>query len=340
MRELSHVCQQQLLQECFFEMTLHDQIFKLESDDQFEHLALQVFQYQKENCDVYGSYVDMLQRPQPKSIHEIPFLPISFFKSHKVVSGNQTNHTLFKSSGTAGKRSSHFVHDLAIYERAFKSIYLEQIGDPEDQVILALLPNYIEQGESSLIYMVDHLIQCTQTPLSGFFLNNQQELIDAYNLAIQQNKHVVIFGVSYALLDLAELHPDLSKATIIETGGMKGKRREMTKNELHFKLQQSFNCKTISSEYGMTELLSQAYSNRDGKFNQPAWMKILIRDINDPLSYVKEGKTGGINIIDLANINSCAFIATQDLGRATENQFEIIGRFDNSDIRGCNLLLQ
>jgi hypothetical protein len=176
--------------------------------------------------------------------------------------------------------------------------------------------------------------------MSGFFLNDYKGFIEQYNLAINKKKHVVIFGVSHALLDLAELKPDLSKATIIETGGMKGRRKEITKNELHLKLQQGFNCKNISSEYGMTELLSQAYSNQNGVFNQPAWMKILIRDVNDPLSYVQDGKKGGINIIDLANINSCSFIATQDLGRVSNNQFEILGRFDNSDIRGCNLLLQ
>jgi phenylacetate-coenzyme A ligase PaaK-like adenylate-forming protein len=321
-------------------MKLHDQIFKLDSKDQFEKLALRIFEYQIENCAVYRGYVEMLNRPEPKTIQEIPFLPISFFKSHKVISGDQIHDILFKSSGTTGERSSHFVQDLSIYECAFNLIYEQQIGSPEGQVILALLPNYLEQGESSLVYMVEHLIQRTKTRMSGFFLNDYKGFIEQYNLAINKKKHVVIFGVSYALLDLAELKPDLSKATIIETGGMKGRRKEITKNELHLKLQQGFNCKNISSEYGMTELLSQAYSNQNGVFNQPAWMKILIRDVNDPLSYVQDGKKGGINIIDLANINSCSFIATQDLGRVSNNQFEILGRFDNSDIRGCNLLLQ
>jgi len=320
-------------------MLIEDQIFSIQSDQDFERVALEVYNFQKENCAVYGEYVQSLGKPTPSKIEEIPFLPISFFKSHKVVCSGKKEQVLFKSSGTGGERSQHFVINTSLYKKSFNRIYDNQIGLPNEQVILALLPNYIEQGESSLVYMVDHLIKRTNSELSGFFLENHNDLISNYNEAIESGKSVVIFGVSYALLDLAELSPNLSKATIIETGGMKGRRKELSKQEMHQLLKDGFGCDLISSEYGMTELLSQSYSKSNGMFDQPSWMKILIRDINDPLSLVREGKTGGINIIDLANLNSCSFIATQDLGRLNGDQFEIVGRFDNSDIRGCNLLI-
>ncbi|MDB4075872.1 MAG: acyl transferase [Crocinitomicaceae bacterium] len=321
-------------------MELIDQIFDIQSNEDFEKVALEVYSFQKDNCTVYSEYLNALNKPEPANVSEIPFLPISFFKSHKVISGDSQEQVLFKSSGTSSERSQHFVLDTELYKKSFIAIYKDQIGDPKDQVILALLPNYLEQGESSLVYMVDELIRQSESQLSGFFLENYSDLITNYNQAIASGKSVVIFGVSYALLDLAELKPNLSKATIIETGGMKGRRKELSKKELHAALKKGFDCASISSEYGMTELLSQSYSNSDGKFDQPAWMKIMIRDINDPFSFVREGKSGGINIIDLANLNSCSFIATQDLGKMTNNQFEILGRFDNSDIRGCNLLIE
>jgi phenylacetate-coenzyme A ligase PaaK-like adenylate-forming protein len=321
-------------------MELIDQIFDIQSNEDFEKVALEVYSFQKDNCTVYSEYLNALNKPEPANVSEIPFLPISFFKSHKVISGDSQEQVLFKSSGTSGERSQHFVLDTELYKKSFIAIYKDQIGDPKDQVILALLPNYLEQGESSLVYMVDELIKQSESQLSGFFLENYSDLITNYNQAIASGKSVVIFGVSYALLDLAELKPNLSKATIIETGGMKGRRKELSKKELHAALKKGFDCASISSEYGMTELLSQSYSSSDGKFDQPAWMKIMIRDINDPFSFVREGKSGGINIIDLANLNSCSFIATQDLGKMTNNQFEILGRFDNSDIRGCNLLIE
>ena len=320
-------------------MELIDQIFNIQSNEDFEKVALEVYSFQKDNCTVYSEYLNALNKPEPANVSEIPFLPISFFKSHKVISGDSQEQVLFKSSGTSSERSQHFVLDTELYKKSFIAIYKDQIGDPKDQVILALLPNYLEQGESSLVYMVDELIRQSESQLSGFFLENYSDLITNYNQAIASGKSVVIFG-SYALLDLAELKPNLSKATIIETGGMKGRRKELSKKELHAALKKGFDCASISSEYGMTELLSQSYSNSDGKFDQPAWMKIMIRDINDPFSFVREGKSGGINIIDLANLNSCSFIATQDLGKMTNNQFEILGRFDNSDIRGCNLLIE
>ncbi|MEJ6799771.1 MAG: acyl transferase [Crocinitomicaceae bacterium] len=321
-------------------MELIDQIFDIQSNEDFEKVALEVYSFQKDNCTVYSEYLNALNKPEPANVSEIPFLPISFFKSHKVISGDSQEQVLFKSSGTSSERSQHFVLDTELYKKSFIAIYKDQIGDPKDQVILALLPNYLEQGESSLVYMVDELIRQSESQLSGFFLENYSDLITNYNQAIASGKSVVIFGVSYALLDLAELKPNLSKATIIETGGMKGRRKELSKKELHAALKKGFDCPSISSEYGMTELLSQSYSSSDGKFDQPAWMKIMIRDINDPFSFVREGKSGGINIIDLANLNSCSFIATQDLGKMTNNQFEILGRFDNSDIRGCNLLIE
>lgn len=315
-------------------------IFALESDDQFQETALAVFHHQQKQCNVYRDFVQHLSRPTPTSLEEIPFLPISFFKTHSVIDTTQSAQITFKSSGTGGDRSSHFVSDLTVYEQSFNLAYDRFMGNHKDQVILALLPNYLEQGESSLVYMVDHLIKTSDSPLSGFVLKDLDELIQRYNSAIALNKQVVIFGVSYALLDLCELTPDLSKAIIIETGGMKGRRKELTKQELHAILKTGLNCNRISSEYGMTELLSQAYSNQDGIFQTPPWMKVMVRQVNDPFNYTLNQKTGGINVIDLANFNSCSFIATQDLGKLHPEGFEIMGRFDHSDIRGCNLLLQ
>jgi hypothetical protein len=283
----------------------------------------------------------MLNIQEPSSLKEIPFLPISFFKSHEVRSGTRDVETIFKSSGTTGMiRSQHFVESIEMYRKSFLSTYIHQYGSLEDQVILALLPNYVEQGNSSLVFMVDDLIQKTKNPLSKFYLDDLNELLIAYQQAVQSNKKVIIFGVSYALLDLAELKPDLSKAIIIETGGMKGRRKEMTKEELHLELKTAFQVPYISSEYGMAELLSQAYSDQDGLFDFSPWMKALIRDVNDPFCYLVEGKTGGINVIDLANLYSCSFISTQDLGKIQNKQLQLMGRFDHSEIRGCNLMVE
>ncbi len=306
----------------------------------FESLALEVFRFQYENVPVYHDFCNYLGKTNPSKLNEVPFLPIRFFKSHSILAEDQKAALHFKSSGTGGERSSHFVASPKLYEHTFKRIYQNQIGNPEDQVILALLPNYLEQGESSLVYMVDHLIQCTNSILSGFFLDNHQALIDRYASAIASGKQVIIFGVSYALLDLMELHPDLSQAIIIETGGMKGRRKEMTKAALHATLKNGLNCPNIASEYGMTELLSQGYSLSDGRFEPGITMQVLIREVNDPYNYIDAEKTGGINIVDLANLYSCSFIETQDLGKMHKNGFEIMGRFDHSDLRGCNLLVQ
>lgn len=319
-------------------MHLEDRIFNIQSDEEFEHIALEVFDYQYNHVPVYKAYVDQLGHAKPTKLNEIPFLPIAFFKSTRVCSSD-SEELVFKSSGTGGDRSTHYVVKASMYERSFNSIYDTLIGNPEDQVILALLPNYLEQGESSLVYMVDHLIQRSNNPLSDFVLNDLQELIDRYQQALQQNKQVVIFGVSYALLDLAELNPNLEKAIIIETGGMKGRRKELTKAELHVQLKMGLHCDQIWSEYGMTELLSQAYSKGGEYFTCGQTMRVLIREMNDPFSYIQNGKTGGINIIDLSNLHSCSFIETQDLGVIDEHGLKLMGRFDNADLRGCNLMV-
>jgi phenylacetate-coenzyme A ligase PaaK-like adenylate-forming protein len=323
-------------------MHLIDRIFSIHSDESFEKTALEVFRFQYENNSIYRSFVNSLGKVNPTSITDIPFLPIGFFKTHSVISCNPENIELtFLSSGTTDStRSKHLIHSASIYEKSFEASYRKFIGKPEKQVILGLLPNYIEQGNSSLVYMVDKLIHLSQSNLSGFMLNDLESVKSIYTEATSSGKKVVIFGVSYALLDLAEKGTDLSQALIIETGGMKGRRAELTKEELHQELMNGLNVPFVSSEYGMTELLSQAYSNKEGLFTEPNWMKILIRDTNDPFCYVSAGKSGGINVIDLANIYSCSFIATQDLGKIIEDKFQLLGRFDNADIRGCNLMVE
>lgn len=319
---------------------LEQRIFSVQNAVEFEALALEIFQYQYAHVPVYHDYVDLLGTSTPSSLSEIPFLPIEFFKSQKIIASGHSAEILFKSSGTQGARSQHFVANSQVYKNAFNQGYDLLMGPAENQVILALLPNYLEQGNSSLVFMVDHLIQRSAHPLSGFFLNDSTSFLDNYELACKEGRKVVVFGVSYALLDLAEQKVDLSKAQIVETGGMKGRREELTKSALHERLQTGLNCSSISSEYGMTELLSQAYSSKDGTFRCSPTLKILIRDSNDPLSYVEDGKSGGINVIDLANLYSCSFIETQDVGRIRGDQFEILGRIDLADQRGCNLMIQ
>lgn len=320
---------------------LYNQIFSINDETTFNRVALDVFRYQYDSIPIYRSFVEQLNKENPAHYTEIPFLPISFFKTHRICKENIREEALFLSSGTTGQvRSRHFVEDISLYIHSFEKAYRLLIGNPEKQVILALLPNYLEQGNSSLVFMVDHLIRKSNTILSGFLLNKPEEIVERYENALKQNKEIVIFGVSYALLDLSEKGYSFSKAKIIETGGMKGRRKEMSKEDLHTILKKGLDVPYISSEYGMTELLSQAYSDKEGFFNCPPWMKICIRDVNDPFSFVSEGKSGGINVIDLANINSCSFIATEDLGRTMNDSFQILGRIDLSDIRGCNLLIQ
>lgn len=319
---------------------IQSRIFQISSNDEFESVALEVFKLQFEHVSVFRNYCDLIGRTNPKTLEEIPFLPIQLFKTHKVIHDDFSAETSFLSSGTTGSiRSEHHVADLSIYSKSFSLCFEQFFGEIKGKVILALLPNYLEQGSSSLVYMVSELIQKSDYPLSGFYLDDLDVLISVITKAKAQNHEVILFGVSYALLDLAENHVDLSGVRIIETGGMKGRRKEMVKEELHRVLSEKLNVQVISSEYGMTELLSQAYSFEKGIFHTPPWMKILIRDSEDPFTWLENGKTGGISVIDLANIYSCSFIHTQDLGKLTADGFEIIGRFDSSDIRGCNLLV-
>lgn len=322
-------------------MQLIDKIFNIRTEHDFTEVCLEVFSYQYNNCPIYRSYCEAIGKTHPSKIEDIPFLPISFFKTHDVTDISCNNHdVIFKSSGTGGERSKHIVTDSSIYERSFIQHYCDAIGNPENQVILALLPSYLEQGESSLVYMVDHLIHLSNNPLSGFVLNDTSELEERYRKAIATGKAVVLFGVSYALLDIAEQNIRLPEAIIIETGGMKGRRKELTKSELHAIIRQHIQPKKVLSEYGMTELLSQAYTDGGLTFVTPKWMRVITREVNDPFNLERQGKTGGINIFDLANVHSCSFIATEDLGKVNDDGFEVLGRFDNSDIRGCNLLIQ
>jgi phenylacetate-coenzyme A ligase PaaK-like adenylate-forming protein len=307
-------------------------------------MALKVFRFQYENNLVYHEFCDFLKTDvqKVKTIQQIPFLPIQFFKSHEVVSNSNPIQTIFTSSGTTGMvTSKHLVTDVRIYEESYRKGFSQFYGNIEDYVVLALLPSYLEREGSSLIHMVDDLIQLSNHPESGFYLHNYDELIEKIIQLDQSGQNVILIGVTYALLDLIEKQSfQLENTIIMETGGMKGKRKEMIREELHQELCNGFGVKSIHSEYGMTELLSQAYSLGDGIFECPSWMQISIRDTEDALSYIREGKTGGINVIDLANINSCSFIATQDLGKKYSNgSFEVVGRFDHSDIRGCNLMV-
>tara|TARA_R110000850_G_scaffold201744_1_gene327716 strand:- start:169119 stop:170099 length:981 start_codon:yes stop_codon:yes gene_type:complete len=319
-------------------------IFTIASKKEFEKIALKVFRFQFDNNLVYQEFCTLLKKNKEnvKSLTEIPFLPIQFFKSHDVLSSTEAIQATFTSSGTTGMQTSkHLVTDITLYEESYRNAFSEFYGNIEDYCVLALLPSYLEREGSSLIHMVDDLIQSSHHEDSGFYLNNYDELIAKLIELDNSGQNVILIGVTYALLDLIEMHQFQLKNTIImETGGMKGKRKEMIREELHDVLCQGFGVPVIHSEYGMTELLSQAYSLGNGIFECPNWMQILIRETEDALSYVNEGKTGGINVIDLANINSCSFIATQDLGKKYPNHsFEVLGRFDNSDIRGCNLLV-
>lgn len=324
-------------------ISTHD-IFTISNQKQFDKIALKAFRFQYENNLVYREFCDFLKTDvqKVKSIEQIPFLPIQFFKSHSVVSTTNPIQNTFTSSGTTGMiTSKHLVTDVSIYEESYRKGFSQFYGNIEDYAILALLPSYLEREGSSLIHMVDDLIQLSNHPESGFYLHNNDELIEKLIQLDQAGQNVILIGVTYALLDLVEKHSfQLENTIIMETGGMKGKRKEMIREELHQQLCNGFGVNTIHSEYGMTELLSQAYSLGEGIFECPSWMQILVRDTEDALSYVREGKTGGVNVIDLANINSCSFIATQDLGKKYANgSFEVLGRFDHSDIRGCNLMV-
>jgi len=309
----------------------------------FNQRALNLFNIQSEKCTVYKEYLELIKvnSSSIKRVIDIPFLPIQFFKSKKVKSSKDSTDIIFSSSGTSGQTASkHYISDISVYQKSFLTGFNHFYGSIDNFRILALLPSYLEREGSSLVYMCDKLIDKSSHPQSGFYLNNLKELKEI--LTQECNKKTLLIGVSYALLDLAEMGPvKLNNTIVMETGGMKGRRKEMIREELHNKLKKGFGVDKIHSEYGMTELLSQAYSYGDGIFQTPNWMQVIIRPTDDPLSVIGNGITGGLNIIDLANINSCAFIATQDLGRTlSNNRFEVLGRFDNAEIRGCNLLIQ
>lgn len=325
-------------------MIRKEDIFNISNEKEFNECALEVFRFQFENNPVYRSFCDLLLRhpSDVKTFQDIPFLPIQFFKSHQVILKGKTPEKTFFSSGTTKTgRSKHLVSDLMIYEESFIKCFEHFYGEINKLTILGLLPSYIEQGDSSLVYMVDELIRRSESPESGFYLNNSEKIVEAIQKIENLKKKYLVIGVSYALLDLVESRQfNLNSGIIMETGGMKGRRKEMIRTELHETLSTGFGVNSIHSEYGMTELLSQAYSQGNGIFKCPAWMKVIIRSVQDPLSLMPEQKTGGVNIIDLANINSCSFIATQDLGKvAKSGDFEILGRFDSADIRGCNLMV-
>ena len=325
-------------------MILQEDIFAIASKKEFEKITLKVFRFQYENNKIYNSFCNYLGKSPSnvKQISDIPFLPIQFFKSEKIVSSTNEPKVVFTSSGTTGIiTSKHFVTDVLVYENSYNKAFALFYGNIENYCVLALLPSYLEREGSSLIYMVEDLIKSSSHKDSGFYLNNLEQLSNKIIELENQDQNIILIGVTYALLDLIEYKKFQLKNTIImETGGMKGKRKEIIREELHQTLCDGFGVNAIHSEYGMTELLSQAYSLGNGIFECPIWMDVLIRDTEDALSYVEVGKTGGINVIDLANINSCSFIATQDLGKKYENKtFEVLGRFDNSDIRGCNLMV-
>ena len=322
-------------------------IFSIKNEEDFRAACLDNFMFQYENVEVYRKFVDYLNI-NPNSITEveqIPFLPIEMFKNHQVLNKNTPTDFYFQSSGTTQMtRSKHFISDLKLYEESIYQSFTEFIGLPEDYIFIGLLPNYSENPHSSLIYMIDFLMKKSNKVENGYFLYNHQELLDLLNTL--QDKKVLLFGVSFALLDFLDFILDnkkvlnsLENLTVIETGAMKGRKEEMTKDQLLVLLQEGYKIQSIFSEYSMTELLSQAYSLGNNEYQTPAWMRVLVRNLEDPFSYAEEGKTGAINIIDLANRHSCSFIATQDLGKIVHQKFQILGRIDHSDIRGCSLLV-
>ena len=326
-------------------MTNWTDFLEIKTEDDFNQHCLETYHFQLQHCQVYRDYVSLIGKEKNQVQHytDIPFLPIEFFKTQKVLAAGMDPQIVFSSSGTTGMiTSKHLVADVGIYERTFRKIFEDFYGPLENIAILALLPSYLERSGSSLIYMIDDLMKQSKQAESNYFLYNHQELHDTLIQLKNKGIKTILFGVTYALLDFIEQYAfEFPELIIMETGGMKGKRKEMVKQEIHQLLEDAFKVNGIHSEYGMTELLSQGYSWGQGIFHLPKWMKVLIRDTNDPLSLISSNSTGGINVIDLANRYSCSFIATQDLGKIYQDgSFEILGRFDQSDIRGCNLLVQ
>ena len=319
-------------------------IFNVSNSATFETMAMELFRYQYHGNEVYRSFCDHLGKTD-KTVDrpiQIPFLPIQFFKSKRIATGHFKSQMVFTSSGTTGSQTSkHHVRDLALYRRSFSTAFNHFYGDIANYCVLALLPSYLERNGSSLIYMVDELIRGSGHADSGFYLDDIEALVHTLKKLDKKGVKVLLIGVSFALLDIVEQYRLKLRHTIVmETGGMKGRRKELIRTELHDRLQKGFGLNEIHSEYGMTELLSQAYSKGNGIFHTPPWMAVWIRDPEDPFSYLAEGKTGGVNVIDLANVHSCSFIATQDLGKTYgDGSFEVLGRFDHSDIRGCNLMV-
>ncbi len=319
-------------------------IFNIQNAQDFSKVALAVFKHQFQNNRVYRSFCDLINvHPSDvQKVTEIPFLPIQFFKSRKVVASKDEAQEVFTSSGTTGTvTSKHFVTDINLYKESYRKGFHHFYGNIEEYTVLALLPNYLERKGSSLVYMVDEFIKKSNNIESGFYLDNLEELTQKLIALDKKGRKVLLIGVSFALLDLIEKQQfNLKNTTVMETGGMKGRRKELVREELHTILREGFGVAEIHSEYGMTELLSQGYSKGKGIFKTPPWMQVSTRDTEDALTINSFGKNGGINVIDLANYNSCSFIATQDLGKVhKDGTFEIIGRFDNSDIRGCNLMV-
>lgn len=320
-----------------------ESIFNIRSEQEFEELALTIFRYQASRNSVYKEFLDLL-RVTPHSVNstkDIPFLPISFFKTHKVIS-EHSHSKIFKSSGTTSQeRSNHFVYSTQVYKKSFIEGFNQFYEDYNQYTFLALLPSYLEQGDSSLIYMTNYFVEETRHRGSDFYLDNFEELNKKIRKLEKDNVAYVLLGVSYALLDFMEEFPQKMKiGKVMETGGMKGRRKELTKEELYQELKQGYGVETIHSEYGMTELLSQAYSKAGGAYVCPPWMRVLIRNTTDPFHYTQTGSRGLISIIDLANIHSCSFIATDDIGVINEeSSFSVLGRFDQSELRGCNLMV-
>jgi len=321
-----------------------EKIFDIKNHSEFKKQCLDIYNFQYENNMVYKSYCNMIceDPTDVNEINKIPFLPISFFKTKKILSTDNFEKVFYSSGTTTNSRSKHFISSLELYQKSFINNFKLNYSDITQYTILALLPNYYDNKDSSLIYMIEKLIKLSKSKESGFFLddyvNLSRKLIE---LDTKKERKTILIGVPYALLDMIDFNQlQLNNTIIMETGGMKGRRKEMVRTELHEKLKRGFGVSKIHSEYGMTELLSQAYSKGDGIFKTPSWMKVIIRDINDAQNLDFNKKSGAINIIDLANYNSCSFIATDDMGKYINNdEFELIGRVDNSDIRGCNLLV-
>jgi hypothetical protein len=319
-------------------------LFSISGEKDFESLSLEIFRLQSEKNNVYSEYIKNLgiKPASIQSIEKIPFLPVEFFKSHTVIAGDEKYESVFTSSGTTDDNvSRHYIKDISFYEKVFTKIFADFYGDPSQYTILALLPSYLERQGSSLVYMMEKLIGRADPEFSGFYLHDVDKLHATLEKLHEQKRKTFLFGVTFALLDFVSAYRmNFPELIVMETGGMKGRRREMIREEVHEELCRGFGVEKIHSEYGMTELLSQGYSSGYGIFRTPPWMRILIRDTYDPLLLAGTNTNGGINIIDLANIDSCSFIATQDLGKVYEDHsFEVLGRFDFSDVRGCNLMV-